>query len=161
MSVSTVATQQARYRARVQPYLTCAHGPRTIYHTVPGYFFYPPIEKGSCDNIASSTCVSKSEEQRSKCVLVHRYINGRWKKQGYQVVRYLHHISCHGTQRRSMCPRGQYFDRSTCTCKCIRKTCPSNTRQNPTSCWCECTPTACPIDHVFHTYQCRCMHKYA
>ena len=176
MSISTVVAQQAQYRARVQPYHTCAQGPRTIYHTVPGYCFYPPIQKGSCDNIASSTCVSKSEEWRSKCVLVSRYRNGRWMKLGYRIVRYLHHISCHNKQCPSItCPSGQYFDSSTCMCKCNQqcpsnkrlkfntcqcecapKTCPIGQRLNPTTCNCECLPITCPSNKVQNTLTCGC-----
>ena len=163
----------------MQPYLTCIQGPRIIHHTVPGYSFYPPIQKGSCDNIASSTCVSKCEEWRSKCVLVHQHINGRWTKLGYRVVQYLYHTSCHHKQCPSIaCSSGQTFDRSTCMCKsqCIPKTCPSgkhqssstcncvctpkhcgyNKQQNPTTCRCKCIPTPCPFNQPFNENTCRC-----
>ena len=67
-----------------------------IIHSVPNEFHWPPIYRGSCDNLfcVDPPCYVRKKIWRTRCVLVFQIINGVWRKIGYRSRRFFDHLSC-------------------------------------------------------------------
>lgn len=65
-------------------------------HSVPNEFHWPPIYRGSCDDLwcKDPECLPRVKVWRSRCVLVYRLVNGCWRRLGFRVRRYQDHLSC-------------------------------------------------------------------
>ena len=63
---------------------------------MPNEFHWPPIYRGSCDNLfcRDPPCFVRRKIWRTECVLVFQQINGYWKKIGYRNRRFVDHLSC-------------------------------------------------------------------
>lgn len=67
-----------------------------VIHTVPNEFHWPPIYRGSCDNLfcRDPPCFVRRKTWRTECILVFQHINGHWMKIGYRNRRFVDHLSC-------------------------------------------------------------------
>ena len=96
----SISVDEARGRITAKrsiiPILRCEDGPARVIHTVPNEFHWPPIWKGSCNNLPCKVppCFPKQKVWRTRCVLVFRLIGGLWVNTGYHLRRYEDHISC-------------------------------------------------------------------
>lgn len=99
-----------------------------VIHTVPQEFHWPPIYRGSCDNLfcVDPPCLARRKVWRTRCVLVFQYVNGYWSKIGYRNRHFVDHLSC-GCKQCS-----DIKDRQTCI---KMKPCPSGSNQDSFCYW--------------------------
>ena len=67
-----------------------------VIHSVPNEFHWPPIFRGSCDNLfcKDPPCFARRKVWRTRCVLVFKRIHGIWVKIGYRLRKYIDHLKC-------------------------------------------------------------------
>ena len=173
----TVEELQERVAPKlIIPKLRCEDGPRKLIHSIPGEFHWPPIMRGSCDNLPGCrvpSCLPRQTIRRSVCVLVFKFINGRWVKVGYLIHRFVDHLSCECKQCKHVrsqkecvntyaCPNSD----DECTFCFWNTTLSVGKRQVELApvkilpfpfgrCDC-CTPSCCPAPKRFNYDRCRC-----
>ena len=127
-----------------------------ITHSEPNAFYWPPIRRGSCDNLPcrNPPCTALLARLTSKCVCVFKIINRKWIYIGVR--------------------RKVFFDHLICGCKvcadilrrhlCINtRACPNSDAPNSFCYWttkCECcTPVSCQPDsgQIFDPTTCQCV----
>ncbi|XP_064396686.1 balbiani ring protein 3-like [Halichondria panicea] len=138
---------------RFAPPFRCEDGPKSIIHTVHGEFYWPPIRRGSCDNLycRNPPCIARKTVWKSACVFVFKIIKGKWVFLGRRLRRYLDHQEC-GCKN---C--GDITSRTQCT---TTRPCPNSLIRNSFCYWtkkCECcTPFKCPKGQIFNYRTCQC-----
>lgn len=63
---------------------------------MPNEFHWPPIYRGSCDNLfcKDPPCLVRKKVWVTKCVLVFKLVYGRWVFVGPRLRRFLDHVKC-------------------------------------------------------------------
>ena len=179
----TVEAVQGRFAfPTISPIPRCEDGPRRVIHSVKGEFHWPPIWKGSCDNLPGCQdppCFPRRQVWRSVCVRVFKWIDGKWIRIGFRIRRFLDHQSCECKQCRHIRTQKECVDTYPCpNSKNVCSFCywisnpfpvPIGKRQVAEAapdelslvlfpfgrCDC-CTPKCCPAPQRFNYDRCRC-----
>ncbi len=125
-----------------------------VIHTVHEEFHWPPISRGTCDNLfcRNPPCIARVKEWKVACVHVFQIVHGYWKYIGYLPRRYWDHKecsckTCNDIRRENVCT--------------ATRPCPNGLVRNSFCYWnnreCDCcTPFKCPPGQVFNHSTCEC-----